>query len=82
MFKCRISGVRKKKWELKEKLRKKNQSVCSGNFAKFVFTGWAFYVNLQVRVTGKKSFKVFSGWVFEVEIAICWEKGKVSWASC
>jgi len=35
--KCRISGVREKKWKLKEKFREKKNGK---NFAKFVFTGW------------------------------------------
>ncbi len=39
--KCRISGVRKKKW--KKSSEKKNQSVLGGNFAKFVFTGLVLY---------------------------------------
>ncbi len=38
MFKYRISGVRKKK-EIERKVPGKN--VLGGNFAKFVFTGWA-----------------------------------------
>ncbi len=66
-----------------------------GNFAKFVFTVWAF-VSLQVKVTGKKMmkiFKVFFGWVFKVKVAIllrkiklekkCWGCGcPLSWAPC
>ena len=38
LFKYRISGVRKKK-ELEEKNSEKR--FLGGNFAKFVFTGWA-----------------------------------------
>ncbi len=40
---------------MKEKFREKGIKVFAMEiFAKFVFTGWAFYVNLQVRVTEKK----------------------------
>ncbi len=64
--------------KLKEKFREK-KSKCFGwkfkvkDFAKFVFTVRGFYINLQVKITGKKMkiFKVFSGWVFEVKIALC-----------
>ena len=41
MFKCRISGVRKK--EIERKVPEKKKS--GRNFAKFVFTGWVLYVN-------------------------------------
>ncbi len=43
--------VFRKKMKLKEKFRKENQSILGGNFAKFVFTGWAFMLicKLQTR---------------------------------
>ncbi len=64
MFKYRIPGVRKKK-KLEEKFRKKNENVCSGNFAKFVFTNWAFMLICKLKLRRKltKIFKVFFGTV-------------------
>ncbi len=41
--KCRISGVRGKKMEIERKVpgKKRIKVFWGGNFAKFVFTGWA-----------------------------------------
>ncbi len=72
MFKYRISGVRKKK-ELKEEFRekKKNQSIFGWkfkvwDFAKFIFTGWAFMLICKLKLQRKlaKIFKVFFGAVW------------------
>ncbi len=55
--KCRISGVREKKWKLKEKFRKKNQRVLGGNLKwKVLLSSCSLvglYVRLQVKVMGE-----------------------------
>ncbi len=54
--KCGISGVRKEKWKLKEKFREK-KSKCFGGWKFFLLSSCSLvglYVNLQVKVTGKK----------------------------
>ncbi len=52
MFKCRISGVRKKK-KLKEGFREKNQSILGSVILLSSYSLVGLYVNLQVKVTGE-----------------------------
>ncbi len=81
--------------ELKEKFRGRKKSKWFG--VEILLSSCSLvglYVNLQVKVIGKKMkvFKVYFGWVLEVKVAILLKKVKLkemlslgctlSWASC
>ncbi len=72
MFKCRISGVRKKK-EIERRVPEKNQSILGLEILLSSCSLVGLCIRLQVKVTGKmmKICKVFFVWVFEGKIAIC-----------
>ncbi len=79
MFKCRISGVRKKKWELKEKLRKKRSKVFAVEIllSSCSLVGLFFCLNLQVGVTGKKVSKCFPGGCLKLKLRFVGKKVKL-----
>ncbi len=82
--KCRISGVRKKNGNWKKSSGKKIKVFFFGENLKWKillssYSLVGFYVNLQVKVMGKKwkFSKYLSGGVFKVKVAILLKKDKV-----
>ncbi len=55
--KCGISGVRKKNWKLKEKFREKKSKCFVVEILLSSYSLAGLYVNLHVKVTGKKCWK-------------------------